>query len=290
MVGHLNSGVAKAAGPKYEAGGLAVVSPANTAVELTESGWKTYHRICARDDFQGPAGAKFANEDLGVKSVFVVHDKTAYGEGLATEFKKGAEELGMEVLGFEGQENTVTDFTALVNKIVSLKPDAIYFGGMYNQTALLLKQASEKGFDGYFLSGDGSDDPSFIEIAGAANTKKAFITSAAGDATKTEEGKAWTERYKEKFGKNPNTYAVYGYDSALVVLDGLKRAIEANDGKMPSREQVNQAISETKDFKGIFSTVTFDEKGDNDNAAIYIYSYEKGSYPAEYVKAIYKNQ
>lgn len=286
VVGHLNSGVARAAGPKYEAGGVSVISPANTAVDLTESGWTTFHRIVARDDVQGPAGAKFAFEELGVKTVFVVHDKTAYGEGLADAFKQGAENLGVEVLGYEGQEVTQTDFSPIVNKIITLKPDAVYFGGMYNQTALLLKQAVEKGFDGYYLSGDGSDSPDFLQIAGLEASKNAYITSVAGDATKTEKGKEWTERYKEKFGKVPNTFAVYGYDATLVALNGLEEAIKANDGKKPTREQVNKAVTATKDFKGIFATVTFDEKGDNINSDIFIYSYKNGSYPAEFIKSI----
>ncbi|MCF6094480.1 branched-chain amino acid ABC transporter substrate-binding protein [Microaerobacter geothermalis] len=286
LVGHLNSGVARAAGPKYEAAKLPVVSPANTAVDLTTYGWATFHRIVAKDDVQGPAGAKFAFEDLGAKSVYVVHDKTAYGQGLAEAFQEGAKALGMNVLGFEGQEATQTDFTALVNKIVAMKPDAIYFGGMYNQAGLLVKQANERGFQGYFLSGDGSDNAELIKIAGVDNVKKTYITSVAGDASRTEEGKAWTQRYKEKFGKDSSTFSVYGYDATLVVLNALEKAINENGGKVPTREELNKYVSATKDLKGVFTTTTFDEKGDNINAEVFIYSFEEGTYPAKFIKTV----
>ncbi len=286
LVGHLNSGVVRAAAPKYEAGKLPVVSPANTAVDLTESGWATFHRICARDDVQGPAGARFVKDDLNGKSVYIVHDKTAYGEGLSQAFKDEAEKIGLEVLGYEGQEEAQRDFSALVNKIMSLKPDAIYFGGMYSQTAVLLKQAVERGYDGYFLSGDGSDEANFITIAGVENVKNAFVTSVAGDATKTEKGKQWSERYQKHFGQAPNTYSVYGYDAALVALDALEKAINENGGKKPTREQILKFVSATKDFKGVFSTITFDEKGDNLSSDVYVYSFAKGTYPGEAVKTI----
>lgn len=286
LVGHLNSGVLRASAPKYETGKLPTISPANTAVDLTENDWTTFHRICARDDVQGPAGARFIKDDLGGKSVYIVHDKTAYGEGLSEAFQVEAEKIGLKVVGFEGQEETQRDFSALVNKIMSLKPDAIYFGGMFSQTAVLLKQAVERGYDGYFLSGDGSDEANFISIAGADNVKKAYVTSVAGDATLTEEGKKWTDRYNTHFGKAPNTYSVYGYDATLVALDALEKAINDNGGKKPTREQILKFVSATKDFKGVFSTVTFDEKGDNITSDVFVYSFAKGTYPGESVKTI----
>lgn len=289
LIGHLNSGVLRASAPKYQAGMLPTISPANTAVDLTESGWTTFHRICARDDVQGPAGARFIKDDLGGKTVYIVHDKTAYGEGLSDAVRAEAEKIGLKVVGFEGQEETQRDFSALVNKIMTLNPDAIYFGGMFSQTAVLLKQVVERGYDGYFLSGDGSDEAQFISIAGAENVKKAYVTSVAGDATKTEEGKKWSDRYQQHFGKAPNTYSVYGYDATLVALDALEKAIKENNGKKPTREQILKFVSATKDFKGIFSTVTFDEKGDNITADVYVYSFEKGTYPGEAVKSIPAN-
>lgn len=286
VVGHLNSGVTRAAAPKYQAAGLTIVSPANTGVDLSESGWSIFHRICARDDLQGPVGAQFIQADLGVKTVFIVHDKTAYGQGLADAFRAEAKNLGMEEKGYEGVEATVTDLTSIANKINAVGADAVYFGGMYNQTALLLKQVSERGFKGYFVSGDGSDNAEFIKIAGADNVKKSIITSAAGDVTRTEEGKAWSERYKAKFSKDTGTYSVYGYDSALVFLTAIEKL--ATEKKEITRESIQAEVHATKDLKGVFSTITFDEKGDNANASIFVYSYEDATYPGKFIKQLSK--
>jgi branched-chain amino acid transport system substrate-binding protein len=286
VVGHLNSGVMAPSGPKYEQGGLPVVSPANTAVDLTEMGWKTYHRICARDDVQGPAGAEYAAKTLNVKTVFVAHDKTKYGQGLADAFKEAAEKLGMQVVGYEGIDSKEKEFNPLATAITAKKPDAVFFGGMYNQSGLLIKKLGEKKYNGYILSGDGADNPDLLKIAGKENVKKVFITSVAGDATLTEKGKEFAKRYKEAFNIEPSTFSSYGYDSCLVVLNALEKIIKENGGKKPTREELNKAISETKDFEGVFTKVTFDEKGDNITADVFIYSFAEGTYPAKYIKTI----
>lgn len=286
VVGHLNSGVMAPSGPKYEQGGLPVVSPANTAVDLTEQGWKTYHRICARDDVQGPAGAEYAAKTLNVKTVFIAHDKTKYGQGLADAFKKAAEKLGLQVAGYEGIDQKEKEFNPLATTITAKKPDAVYFGAMYNQSGLLIKKLGEKKYNGYILSGDGSDHKDLLQIAGKENLKKTFITSVAGDATRTEKGKAFAKKYKDTFKLEPSTFSSYGYDACLVVLKALEKTIKDNGGKKPTREELNKAISETKDFEGVFTKVTFDEKGDNKTADVFIYSFAEGTYPAKYINTI----
>lgn len=286
VVGHLNSGVMAPSGPKYEQGGLPVVSPANTAVDLTEQGWKTYHRICARDDVQGPAGAEYAAKSLNIKSVYIIHDKTKYGQGLAEAFKTAAEKLGIQVVSFDGVNSTDKEFNPLAISITAKKPDAVYFGGMYSQSGLLIKTLAQKNYGGYILSGDGADNPDLLKIAGAENLKKVYITSVAGDATRTESGKAFAARYKQTFNIEPATFSSYGYDSCLVVLNALEKAIKDNGGKKPTRAQLNKAISETKNFQGIFTKVTFNAKGDNTSADVFIYSFANGTYPATYIKTL----
>ena len=178
------------------------------------------------------------------------------------------------------------EFGPLSIAIKAKKPDAVYFGGMYNQSGLLIKKLAEKKYTGYILSGDGADNPDLIKIAGAENVKKVIITSVAGDATKTEKGKEFAQRYKNAFNIEPATYSSYGYDACLVVLNGLEKAIKDNGGKKPTRAQLNTAISETKKFEGIFTKVTFDAKGDNQTADVFIYSYADSTYPAKYIQTI----
>ena len=255
-----------------------MVSPAATAVEVTERGLKTVNRIVARDDFQGPAGAEYAVKELGAKTAFIIQDKTAYGQGLADEFKKAIESQGAKVVGYEGITVGEKDFNGVINKAKSQNPDVIYFGGLYAEGGLIIKQAREKGIDVPIMGGDGLDSSGLVDIAGdkVANT---YITSVAGDSTKTESGKKFVEDYKAKFNKKAESYSVYGYDSMGVLLKGIEDAIKANGDKLPSKEKVAEAVRAVKDYKGALTEVSFDDKGDNTKAKVFLYKFDKASYP-----------
>ncbi|WP_141430648.1 branched-chain amino acid ABC transporter substrate-binding protein [Bacillus sp. 03113] len=279
VVGHLNSGVAIPSSETYEKYSIPMVSPANTATDVTDRGLKTVNRICARDDFQGPSGADYAVNTLKAKKIFVIQDKTAYGSGLADAFRGAAEKLGAEIVGYEGITVGEKDFNGVLSQAVAKKPDLIYFGGVYAEGGLIIKQARDKGLDIPIMGGDGLDSSSTVEIAGES-VKNVFITSVAGDATKTEAGKKFADTYKAEFKKPIESYSAYGYDSAGVLLKGLSDAIDANDGKLPSREQVAEAVRAVKDYEGIVTKVSLDDKGDNDNAKVFIYKFDKAAYPA----------
>ncbi|NRS50305.1 branched-chain amino acid ABC transporter substrate-binding protein [Brevibacillus sp. HB2.2] len=274
VVGHYNTGVAIPSSVKYDEGKLVMVSPANTGVKLTEEGKKTVHRICARDDAQGPKAALYAKNTLGVKTAYIIHDKTAYGQGLSDQVKMQFEKDGVQILGFEGITQGEKDYSAVLNQVTVKNPDIIFFGGLYPEGGILIKQAREKGFKGYFMGGDGLDSSDMIKIAGNA-VEGVVFTSVAGDVTQTEEGKKWAEEYKKATNKPLETYSVYGFDSMNVILNGVLEAAKANGGKKPTREQVLDAVHKTKDFQGQFTKVTFDEKGDNTNADVFIYKFDK---------------
>lgn len=278
VVGTLNSGVVIPTSEVLEPANLVIVSPANTNVKVTDRGLKVMNRICARDDLQGSSGAKFLKNEAKAKSLFIIHDKTPYGEGLASEVKKQAEKDGLQVLGYEGITQGESDFSAVLNVVKAKNPDAIYFGGIYTEGGPLLRQAREKGIKAVFIGGDGLDSSEMVKLAGN-NVIGSFYSSAADDVTKTDEGKKWAERYKKQFNKNVEGYSAYGYDSALVVLKGIEDAIKANGGKRPTRVQVRDAVRKIQNFKGIVTTVSFDEKGDNKNAKIFFYEFKEAKYP-----------
>ncbi|HWI47757.1 MAG TPA: branched-chain amino acid ABC transporter substrate-binding protein [Rummeliibacillus sp.] len=279
VIGHYNSGVAIPSSEVYEKYHIAMVSPANTAVDVTDRGLKTVNRIVGRDDFQGPAGAEYAVETLKAKKIFIIQDKTAYGSGLAKEFKAAAEKLGAQIVGYEGITVGEKDFNGVINKAKTTNPDVLYFGGIYAEGGLIIKQAREKGINVPIMGGDGMDSSGLVDIAGdkVANT---YITSVAGDSTTTESGKKFIEEYKAKFNKQPESYSVYGYDAMGVYLQGLENAIKANNNKLPTKEAVAEAVRSIKDFKGALTNISFDDKGDNANAKIYLYKFDKASYPA----------
>ncbi|BDH62006.1 branched chain amino acid ABC transporter substrate-binding protein [Lysinibacillus sp. PLM2] len=277
VIGHYNSAVAIPASEVYEKYNIVMVSPANTANEITNRGFKTVNRIVANENFQGPAGAQFAVNELGATEIFVIHDKTSYGLGLTEAFVQAAKELGVEIVG----EGSITvgdkDFNDVISKIISVKPDLVYFGGLYSEGGILVKQARDNGIDIPFIGGDGLNSSTLVEIAGEAviNT---YFTSIAGDSNATEAGKKFEEEYKTKFAKEPGYFSIYGYDSMGVLLRGLEDAIKTNDGKLPSKAEVVAAVRAIKDFKGVLTTVTFDDKGENINAKVFIYRFDQSAY------------
>jgi len=270
VVGHYNSGVQIPSSEEYHNAGLANVSPANTNPKVTTRGYAEVNRIVGRDDVQGVVGANFAF-NKGMKSVFVVHDKTAYGQGIAEFFKQEAERLGMQVLGFEGTEEKA-NFDAILSPILAANPDVLYFGGMAFQAAVLFKQAREKGYMGMFLSDDGFDSPDAAKIAGDALVQGGgtFYSTVSGPASVYPGTAKFIADFKAKFGSDPQPFAAQGFDAMGICLKAIETAAKAKNGEMPTRAEVTQAIRALQSYSGITGTFTFNKIGDPVSAQYFI--------------------
>ncbi len=270
VVGHYNSGVQIPSSEEYHNAGLANVSPANTNPKVTTRGYAEVNRIVGRDDVQGVVGANFAF-NKGMKSVFVVHDKTAYGQGIAEFFKQEAERLGMQVLGFEGTEEKA-NFDAILSPILAANPDVLYFGGMAFQAAVLFKQAREKGYMGMFLSDDGFDSPDAAKIGGDALVQGAgtFYSTVSGPASVYPGTAKFITDFKAKFGSDPQPFAAQGYDAMGICLKAIENAAKAKNGEMPTRAEVTQAIRALQGYNGITGNFTFNSIGDPVSAQYFI--------------------
>ncbi|MBO9361544.1 MAG: branched-chain amino acid ABC transporter substrate-binding protein [Thermoflexus sp.] len=260
VIGHLNSGVAIPASETYKDYDLVMVSPANTNPCITDRGYLVTHRVCGRDDVQGAVAAEFAFNELKVKTAFVIHDKTPYGQGVAEFFKKRFEELGGRVLGFEGTEEKAA-FDPLITAIQGVNPELIFFGGIYDQAGVFFKQAREKGVQAPFLGPDGMDSPELAKIAGEAVVGMHY-TTVAGPPTIYEGAKKFIDDYKARFGRDPEPFSAQAYDATALVLKAIEAAIQEAGGQKPSRKAVAEKVRATKDFQGITAVVTFDERGD----------------------------
>ncbi|MFM9276580.1 branched-chain amino acid ABC transporter substrate-binding protein [Paenibacillus jiagnxiensis] len=285
VIGHLNSGVSIPSSVVYEKYNIPMISPASTATDFTDRKLKVANRVVARDDFQGPAAAEYAVNTVKAKNIFVIQDKTAYGQGLAEAFRDAAEELGATISGYEGITVGEKDFNGVLNIAASKKPDFIFFGGLYAEGGLLIKQARGKGITAPIMGGDALDSSGLVDIAGK-DADGSLYSSVAGDITKMEEGKQWAEQYEQKFSKKPEGYSVYSYDSMSVMLEAIKKAIEENGGELPAREKVRDAVRATKDFQGVATKVSFDEIGDNAYAKVFIYKFDGAAYPGAMVSEI----
>jgi branched-chain amino acid transport system substrate-binding protein len=264
VIGHLNSGVAIPSSEVYKETNLAMISPANTNPVVTDRNYGNVSRVCGRDDVQGVVGAEFAHGTLKVKSVYIVHDKTQYGQSIAEFFKADSEKKGVEVLGFEGTEEK-SNFDPLLTPIKAKNPDLIYFGGIYDQGAPFFKQAREKGIKAKFMGPDGMDSSDLTKIAGKAVVGMNY-TSAAGPASALPKAKAFVEEFKKKFGKNPEPYAAESYDATTIAIKAMEDV--AKSGKM-SRESVSTAIRKVK-LAGITGDIGFDSKGDRLKAQYFV--------------------
>ncbi len=268
VIGHLNSGVAIPSSEVYKEVNVTMISPANTNPVVTDRGYMSVNRVCGRDDVQGVVGAEFAAGTMKVKSAYIVHDKTQYGQSIAEFFKADAEKKGIKVLGFEGTEEK-SNFDPILTPIKAKNPDLIYFGGIYDQGAPFFKQAREKGIKSKFMGPDGMDSSDLTKIAGKAVVGMNY-TSAAGPASALPKAKAFVEDFKKKFGgKNPEPYAAEAYDAAHIAIMAIED--QAKGGKAPTREGVAAAVRKMK-LSGITGEIAFDSKGDRQKAQYFVLS------------------
>lgn len=284
IVGHFNSGVALPASEVYKDAMLAMISPANTATEITDRGYPNVNRVCGRDDVQGPVGARFAAQELKAKSVYIIHDKTLYGQGVADNFRNEAKKLGINVLGFEGTEERA-NFSPMINPLKAKNPALVYFGGIYHQGGLLLKQLREKGVNAKFMGPDGLDSAEMAKIAGSS-VVGSYYTSVAGPPDAYPETAAFAKKFKQRFSKDVEAFGLYGYDATLVGIKAMEQWIKANPGKKPSRTDVSTAVRKIKGFKGVTGPIEFDGKGDPIKAKYFVLQFDKQSYPGKVVKVI----
>ncbi len=267
VVGHFNSGVAIPSSEVYAQNDLVMVSPANTNPLVTDRGLPTVNRVCGRDDAQGAVGAKLA-ESLGIKTVYVLNDTTAYGLGVAQYFRDTAESLGIQVLGFEGTEEK-SNFDGIIQPILALEPDAVYMGGIYDQMGVFAGQLVAAGYTGQLMGPDGMDSPDFAKLAGNAAVGM-YYTSAAGPASAYPGTEQFVADYTAKYGSAPTPYASESYDSAGIILGGIMKAVQDAGGDIPTRKAVSEAVRATQDYQGLTGSISFDGNGDRTEANYFI--------------------
>ncbi len=275
VVGHFNSSCTKPASAVYHEARITQVTATATNPDLSKQGFDTFFRVSATDDVQGPRGAHYAMQKLGVKNIFIIDDKTTYGKGLADEFDKEARKIGLNVMGHEGITQGDKDFTPLLTKIKPLNPELIYFGGVYPEGALLIRQARSLGMSSVqFMGGDGLANPIYSQLATPEIAEGTLATMVGGDIHQVPAAKAFISAYESKYGE-VGQWSAYSYDAANILIDAVRKAGSKN------REAVLKAMREIPDFKGITGPVVFDEKGDNKHQFIGVFKFRDGK--LEYV-------
>lgn len=274
MVGPFNSNVAKSEIPLTNDAGLTQISPSNTNDGLTigddakklrtaHPDVNAYFRVCTRDAKQGAALAQTASQRLGLKKVFVIDDNETYGKGLADVFDSSFRQLGGTVLGHEHITANQVDFKALLTKVKSKNPDAVFFGGNTSTGGgLIRRQMSDVGLGNVpFLGGDGISDDEFEKQAGDS-ANGSYMTVAAPDPTKLPTAKQFIAAYKARFNSDVGPYSANAYTAAKIEIAAIEKAIADGGGKTPTRGDVLKNIASTKDFDSPIGKVGFDANGD----------------------------
>ena len=272
VIGHLNSGTSIPASKIYSDAGIPQISPSATNPKYTRQGYKTTFRVVADDVHLGGTLGRYAVKDLKGKSIAVIDDRTAYGQGVADEFEKGVKGAGGKTVGREFTNDKATDFTAILTSLKAKKPDIVFFGGMDAVAGPMLRQMKQLGIEAKFMGGDGICSSELPKLAAGTMGDGQVVCAEAGGV----EGAAkkslddFNAAFKKKFNADVQVYAPYVYDSVNVMVAAMVKAGSADPAKyLP-------VLAKTAGYKGVTGTISFDEKGDVKNGALTLYTYKGG--------------
>lgn len=272
VVGHLNSGTSIPASKIYSEAGIPQISPSATNPKFTRNGYKTTFRVVADDVHLGGTLGRYAVKNLKSESIAVIDDRTAYGQGVAEEFKKAVTSAGGKIIGHEFTTDKASDFMAILTTLRAKKPDVVFFGGMDAVAGPMLRQMKSLGINAKFMGGDGICSSELAKLAGEAMADGQVVCAEAGGVEGTQKKglEEFNAKFKKRFNADVQVYAPYVYDAVNVMVDAMVRAGSADPAKyLP-------VLAKTTNFNGVTGTIGFDEKGDIKNGALTLYTYKAG--------------
>jgi branched-chain amino acid transport system substrate-binding protein len=269
VVGHLNSGTSIPASKIYSDAGIPQISPSATNPTYTRQGFKTTFRVVADDVHLGGTLGRYAMNQIKGKSISVIDDRTAYGQGVAEEFVKAVTAAGGTVASRQFTNNKEKDFSSILTAIKATKPDVVFFGGMDAVAGPMLRQMKQLGIDSKFMGGDGICTGELPNLAGGALVQGQIVCAEAGGVEGEEKAgmEEFKKRFKEKFNVDVKLYAPYVYDAVNVLVAAMVKADSADPAKyLP-------VLAKTEGYKGVTGTISFDEKGDIKNGALTLFTF-----------------
>jgi branched-chain amino acid transport system substrate-binding protein len=271
VAGHLNSGTTIPASAIYNQCGIPHVTPSATNPKLTTQGFKTTFRLLANDNALGAGLALHAANNLKLKKIAIIDDRTAYGQGVAEVFAATAKSKGIEIVDQQYTTDKATDFMAILTAIKSKNPDGIFFGGMDTQGGPMVRQMEQLGLSNVkFFGGDGICTDKIIELSGGAKTLGNVVCAEGGASlAKMPGGTAWKARYDAKYPKQFQVYSPYVYDAVHVLVQAMVDA-GSTDPKvyLPKLAAIN--------YKGVTANIGFEKDGELKNPAMSLYNYKDG--------------
>ena len=266
VVGPYNSGVAVPTSRVFADGGAVMLTVASNP-KVTEQGYKNLFRIGASDNQLGAKMATYAAQDLKVKTIAVIDDRTAYGQGVASEFTEQAKKLGLKIVLNQFTTDKSTDFSAILTSVRASKADAVFFGGYSPQAGPMLRQMRSLGVKVPLLGGDGicsSETATLSQVAGDLNV---FCTQGGSMLDRSDKGQKFVERYRAEYKRDPLTYAAAFYDGVNL----LASAIEATQSTDAQKIIAHIAGG---NFAGVAGEYAYDDKHDLRSSAVTVFAFK----------------
>jgi branched-chain amino acid transport system substrate-binding protein len=273
VIGHLNSGTTVPASRIYNNAGIPQISPSATTPTYTKQGFKGAFRVVANDNKLGGTLGRYAVDKLGARSIAVIDDRTAYGQGVADEFVKGAKARlpGVKIVGREFTTDRATDFTAILTSIKAKKPDLIFFGGMDAVGGPMFKQMQALGITARFMGGDGICTEAFPRLVGNG-IRDGIVTCAEAGGVQGDQEKVlagFVSRYKKEFNSEIQMYGPYVYDAVMTMATAMQNAKSADPAKyLPELRKIK--------YQGVTGLIQFDNFGDLKDGALTLYTFKGG--------------
>ena len=266
VMGPYCSGVAIPASRVYDSGDV-MMSTVGTNPKVTQGGYKNLYRIVAGDSQIGSSMAAYAAKVLKVKSVGVIDDRTAFGQGVAEEFIKEAKQLGLNVVGQEFTTDKAADFTAILTNMKAKKPEVIFFGGYAPQAAPMVRQMKQLAISAKLLGGDTLCSPEMGKLGGDAINDVVFCAQGGSILDKTTEGPGFKAKYKKRFNQDADVYAVSFFDQTMFIGESMQKANSVDPLKVGA--EMHKAS-----YKGVAGTYAYDEKGNMKQAPVTVYQFK----------------
>jgi branched-chain amino acid transport system substrate-binding protein len=253
VVGHFNSSATLASAPIYNKNKVVEISPSSSSPNVTDAGEYTF-RVITTDAFQASYISDWSKEE-GFKKVAIIYEQTDFGLGLSDVYGKSAVKNGIEVVANESYISGQTkDFSTILTKVKGKQPDAIFIGGLYNEAALIAKQAEKLGLKTKFIGVDSLFSDALIKLGGSS-VEGVMLPGFFNPGGTNEKANEFAKAFKDSYAKEPDTYAAYAFDATSVVLEAIKQ-------KGAERESIKNYLSTLKDFKAATGNLSFDENGD----------------------------
>ena len=268
VVGHFCSGSSIPASDVYAESNVIEISPGSTSPKYSERGLPNTFRVCGRDDDQGPTAAKYLLEHFKGKNVAIVHDKSAYGKGLADEFKKALNNGGVQEVSYEAITVGDKDFSPLIAKLKELKADFVYLGGYPAEGGLIVRQAADQGLKATLVGGDSLITEQFWSITGPAG--QGSLATFGPDPRLIPENAELVKQFQaEKY--EPEAYTLFTYAAIQAWAQAVQKVGSTDSTKVEEAMKANQ-------FDTTLGKIGFNAKGDITAPGYVVYEWKDGKY------------